>query len=217
MSFYENNIFPYCLDLTLAGLKQARIDLVASAQGRILEIGIGNGANLPHYSNEAEKVVGIEPCAAMVGMAEKRIQKKHAKSKLSLSPEQYQLDVGSGEELPYEDNSFDTAIACLVFCTIPDAEKAAKEMYRVLKPGGKMLFLEHVHAKPGIKNTLQNWFNPLWKPLACGCNLNRNTKATFSDAGFEYDSIDELNHHPRLIPLFSSVIKGVATKPVLAS
>ena len=216
MSFYEDNIFPYALDLALAGVKQARIDLVSSAKGRILEVGIGNGANLPYYSSDAEKVVGIEPCAAMVGMAEKRIQKFHNKSKLAITPEQYQLDVGSGEELPYEDDSFDTAIACLVFCTIPDAEKAAKEMYRVLKPGGKMLFLEHVHAKPGIKNSLQNLFNPLWKPLACGCNLNRNTKVVFSDAGFQYDHIDELNHHPNLIPLFSSVIKGVATKPSLA-
>ena len=212
MSFYEDNIFPYCLDIALYGLKQARIDLLASAKGKVLEIGIGNGANLPYYSNNANKVVGIEPCAAMVHLAEKKIQKMHDKSELSLHPEQYQLDVGSGEELPYEDNSFDTAIACLVFCTIPDADKAAKEMFRVLKPGGKMLFLEHVHAKPGIKHTLQNWFNPLWKPLACGCHLNRNTKATFDNAGFQYDSIEEINHS-KLLPIMSYIIKGVASKP----
>jgi len=212
MSFYEDKIFPYALDIALAGIQQARIDLVSSAKGRVLEIGMGNGANLPHYSAEADEVVGIEPCSAMVGMAENKLAKLDKKSKLNIKREQYNLQVGSGEELPYDDNSFDSAIACLVFCTIPNAEKAAAEMYRVLKPGGSVLFLEHVHAKSSVKRRMQNWMNPIWKPLACGCNLNRDTKAVFSDAGFDYETIEEINHHPRMLPLFSSVMRGVAKK-----
>lgn len=212
MSFYEDKIFPYALDIALAGIQQARIDLVSSAKGRILEIGMGNGANLPHYSAHAEEVVGIEPCSAMVNMAENKLDKLDGKSKLNIKREQYNLQVGSGEELPYEDNSFDSAIACLVFCTIPNAEKAAAEMFRVLKPGGSVLFLEHVHAKSGFKRHMQNWINPIWKPLACGCNLNRDTKTVFSSAGFDYETIDEISHHPRMLPLFSSVIRGVAKK-----
>jgi len=212
MSFYEDKIFPYALDIALVGIKQARKDLISSAEGRILEIGMGNGANLAHYSDKADEVVGIEPCAAMVEMASGRLDKLHQKSKLKLKREQYDLQVGSGEELPYDDNSFDSAIACLVFCTIPNADKAAAEMHRVLKPGGKVLFLEHVHAKSGLKRHVQNWVNPIWKPLACGCNLNRDTKTVFSNAGFDYETIDEINHHPMLLPLFSSVIRGVAIK-----
>ncbi|MDY7025172.1 MAG: class I SAM-dependent methyltransferase [Pseudomonadota bacterium] len=213
MSFYEDHIFPYALDIALSGIQQARKDLLASATGRVLEVGIGNGANLPHYSSSAEEVVGIEPCAAMVGMAQNKIERLHAKSELSLKPEQYKLEVGSGEDLPYEDDSFDCAVACLVFCTIPNAEKAAQEMFRVLKPGGKVLFLEHVHAKPGFKRRMQNWFNPIWKPLACGCNLNRDTKSLFAETGFVYEAVDEFHHHPRMLPLLSSVIRGVAAKP----
>jgi len=148
----------------------------------------------------------------MVGMAENKLAKLDKKSKLNIKREQYNLQVGSGEELPYDDNSFDSAIACLVFCTIPNAEKAAAEMYRVLKPGGSVLFLEHVHAKSSVKRRMQNWMNPIWKPLACGCNLNRDTKAVFSDAGFDYETIEEINHHPRMLPLFSSVMRGVAKK-----
>lgn len=213
MSFYEDKIFPLGLDLALAGLRDERIKLVSSAEGDVLEIGIGNGANLPFYSKRASKVYGIEPCAAMVDMAAQKLENLHAKSELALTPDHYDLRVGSGEELPYESNHFDSAVACLVFCTIPNAEKAAREMFRVLKPGGKVYFLEHVHALPGLKHRLQNWINPIWKPIACGCNLNRDTKKVFDEAGFQYQHIDELQHQARLFPLFSSIIKGVAYKP----
>lgn len=214
MSFYEDKIFPYVLDVVLCGLKKTRKELISTAEGKVLEVGIGNGANLPYYSSKANEVVGIEPCSAMVDLAKDFLHKQDAESNLSLGLDRYTLDVGSGEELPYADNSFDTVVACLVFCTIPDAEKAAKEMFRVLKPEGRMLFLEHVHAKPGIKHSIQNFVNPAWNLIGCGCNLNRNTKALFSDAGFEYETIEEFQHHPRLLPLFSSVIKGVANKPM---
>lgn len=212
MSFYEDKIFPYALDIALAGVKQTRIDVISEAQGRVLEIGIGNGANLPFYSNKASEVVGIEPCAAMVDMAGDRLKKLSDKGELSLSMDQYSLQVGSGEALPYEDNSFDTAVACLVFCTIPRAELAAQEMYRVLKPGGKVLFFEHVQSSGGVKKALQNWINPIWKPLACGCHLNRDTKGVFETVGFQIDSIEEMNH-PKMFPIFSSVILGEAVKP----
>ncbi|PCJ20177.1 MAG: SAM-dependent methyltransferase [Gammaproteobacteria bacterium] len=211
MSFYEDKIFPYALDIALAGVKQTRIDVISQAQGRVLEIGIGNGANLPFYSKKATEVVGIEPCSAMVDMAAERLEKLASQGELALEMDQYNLQVGSGEALPYENDSFDTAVACLVFCTIPNTEIAAQEMYRVLKPGGKVLFFEHVQASGGMKRTLQKLFNPIWKPLACGCHLNRDTKSLFKDAGFRIDSIEEVDH-PKMFPLFSSVILGEAVK-----
>lgn len=215
MSFYEDKIFPYALDIGLAGVKPTRIDLVSEASGRVLEVGIGNGANLPFYTNKATQVVGIEPCAAMVDMARDRLRQLSEEGKLELRLDQYDLQVGSGEELPFPDDSFDTGIACLVFCTIPNAQKAAQEMYRVLKPGGQLLFFEHVHARHGLKRQLQDWLNPLWKPIACGCHLNRDTRDVFQQVGFKYDKLDELNH-PKMLGLFSSVILGSAHKPAAA-
>ena len=215
MSFYEDKIFPLALDIALAGVKQTRIDLVSQARGRVLEIGIGNGANLPFYSNQAVEVVGIEPCEAMVKMAGDRLKVLSEQSKLALRLNQYDLRVGGGERLPFDDNSFDTAVACLVFCTIPDAEQAAKEMYRVLKPGGQLLFFEHVHATGAIKKHIQDWLNPVWKPVALGCHLNRDTKTLFESIGFKYDNLQEMNH-PKMFSVFSSVILGTAHKPVVA-
>jgi ubiquinone/menaquinone biosynthesis C-methylase UbiE len=211
MGFYEDKIFPRALDIALAGARQTRIDLVSQASGRVLEVGIGNGANLPFYSARASQVVGIEPCAAMVQMAREKLASLDRQSQLALRLDQYDLQVGSGEDLPFADASFDTAIACLVFCTIPNADKAARELYRVLKPGGQLLFFEHVQAADGVKKRLQNWMNPLWKPLACGCHLNRDTQAVFRNAGFHYDTLEATNH-PRLFPLFSSVMIGSAHK-----
>ncbi|HBC57453.1 MAG TPA: SAM-dependent methyltransferase [Gammaproteobacteria bacterium] len=212
MSFYEDRIFPVALDIALAGIADTRRELIQSAQGRVLEVGIGNGANLRYYTDRATEVVGVEPCAAMVDMAQKKVDKLIADSEGKISRDKYQLKVGGGENLDLEDNSVDTAVACLVFCTIPDAEGAAKEMFRVLKPGGKMLFFEHVHAAPGIKARVQNLLNPIWKPLACGCHLNRNTKHMFEQAGFNYQQIEEY-HHSKMFPIFSSVIEGIAVKP----
>ncbi|HET7687705.1 MAG TPA: class I SAM-dependent methyltransferase, partial [Candidatus Macondimonas sp.] len=157
MGFYEDKIFPRALDIALAGARQTRIDLVSQASGRVLEVGIGNGANLPFYSARASQVVGIEPCAAMVQMAREKLASLDRQSQLALRLDQYDLQVGSGEDLPFADASFDTAIACLVFCTIPNADKAARELYRVLKPGGQLLFFEHVQAADGVKKRLQNW------------------------------------------------------------
>jgi ubiquinone/menaquinone biosynthesis C-methylase UbiE len=215
MSFYEDKIFPYALDIGLAGVKPTRIDLVSQASGRVLEVGIGNGANLPFYTSKATEVVGIEPCAAMVDMARDRLRKLSEEGKLELRLDQYDLRVGNGEELPFADDSFDTGIACLVFCTIPNAQKAAQEMYRVLKPGGQLLFFEHMHARHGLKRQLQDWFNPLWKPIACGCHLNRNTYGVFQKVGFKYEKLDEMDH-PKMLGLFSSVILGSARKPAAA-
>lgn len=212
MSFYEDKIFPVALDIALAGIADTRRALIECAEGRVLEVGIGNGANLRYYTDRATEVVGVEPCAAMVDMAQKKVDKLIADSAGASTHQKYHLKVGGGENLELEDNSVDTVVACLVFCTIPDAERAAREMFRVLKPGGKMLFFEHVHAAPGIKASVQNMLNSIWKPLACGCHLNRNTKRLFQHAGFDYQRIEEYSH-PKMFPIFSSVIHGVAVKP----
>lgn len=210
MSFYENHIFPIALDIALMGVKQTRQEMIASAEGRVLEVGIGNGANLQYYTDKASEVVGIEPCEAMVNMAQKKVDK------LDGLTDKYKLHVGGGEALPFADDSFDTAVACLVFCTIPEAEAAAREMYRVLKPGGSLLFFEHVHSEGKVMSRIQKLLNPVWKPLACGCHLTRDTHALFDKTGFVYDEMERYVH-PKMFNIFASVIEGKAVKPMVTA
>lgn len=211
MSFYEDRIFPIVLDIALSGVKDTRQSIIASAEGRVLEVGIGNGANLPFYTHKASEVVGIEPCEAMVNMAQKKVDKLAAES-ASFNSDKYMLYVGRGEALEFEENSFDTVVACLVFCTIPEVEAAAKEMYRVLKPGGKLLFFEHVRSPKKFMSSIQKLLNPLWKTFSCGCHLTRDTQSLFSGVGFEYSDIREYSH-PKMFNLFANVIEGKAIKP----
>ena len=114
----------------------------------------------------------------------------------------------------FEDNSFDTVIASLVFCSIPDAATAAKEAFRVLKPGGRLLFFEHVRSPDQWTCRIQTFVNPLWKVFACGCSLTCDTETVFKGAGFEYKTITKFRN-PKMTPPFAAwMIKGEATKPI---
>lgn len=204
MSFYADYIFPVVLDVATKPLKPQRKQIIAQAQGRILEIGIGTGANLPFYSTQAQEIVGIEPELAMLQKAALMVKKSPPNTRVKLA-------VGDAHQLEFEDNSFDTVIMCLVLCTIPDPLQALKEAYRVLKPSGQLLFLEHVRAPRRWVATCQNAINPLWKHMACGCQLNRDTEATISQAGFSFKHIERFQH-AKLMSVGGSIIQGVAVK-----
>lgn len=213
MGIHEDHILPAIMDVALAGLKEERQVMVGQATGKVLEIGIGNGTNLPFYTEAAEHIVGLEPCVAVVEKARKRLRKNADKGNLQVGLDRYEFVVGGGERMDFDDNSFDTAIACLVFCTIPDAAGAAREVFRVLKPGGKLLFFEHVRYPEGKMQRVQEFLNPAWKVFGCGCHLNRDTESVFRDAGFEYKTIDRYRN-PKMSPPFAAfMIKGEAIKP----
>lgn len=204
MSFYEDHVFPVFLNVATRPFRRDRQALVARARGRVLEIGIGTGANLPYYSAAATEVIGLEPSGAMLGDA--------ARLAAGLpGSDRFSFVVGGAESLPFADASFDTVIACLVFCTIPDTENAAKEALRVLKPGGQFLFFEHVaHPRESVRRW-QDRLNPAWKKLACGCHLNRDTAQTFRDAGFRFVEFDAFEH-PGVPSLAGAIIRGSATR-----
>jgi ubiquinone/menaquinone biosynthesis C-methylase UbiE len=208
MSFYANTIFPILLDTLTIGLRQQRREVAQAASGRVLEIGIGAGANLPFYPDQASEIVGIEPSTALLDRARARVQQLPPARRATVI-----LQQGSAEQLPFSDHEFDSAVACLVFCTIPQAEVAAREMYRVLKPGGKVLFFEHVRASDARLTRWQDRFNNPWKIFACGCHINRDTKGLFARVGFQYQELREY-HHPafRFLKLCAPVIQGVAVK-----
>ncbi len=213
MGFYENHVLPAMMDVALAGLKENRRELISCASGRILEIGMGNGANLPYYTAGAAQVVGIDPCEAVVNKAKRKLSVWAEKGSLQIGEKNYQFLVCGGERLPFKDNAFDTVIASLVFCSIPDAIAAASEAYRVLKPGGKLLFFEHVRSPEPRIGRIQEIANPFWKIFACGCHLNRDTEEVFRGAGFEYRTIKRFKN-PKMTPSFAAwMIRGQAIKP----
>lgn len=146
--------------------KIIRKDLLSKATGKVLEIGAGTGVNFPLYK-KAEAVVAIEPSLHMIEQA--RLKKKHSSIPIEIVQ-------ASAERLPFSDHSFDSVVATLVFCTIPNPEKAIQEIIRVCKPGGQILFFEHVKMNNRLLARLQDWLTPAWKKIADGCSLNRDTQ-----------------------------------------
>ena len=214
MGFYENHILPLIMYVALAGLKEDRQELIRQASGNVLEIGMGNGVNLPFYTNSTKQVVGLEPCEAVVNKAKRKLRDWADDGTLQLGKENYDFVVGGGEKMQFEDNSFDTIIASLVFCSIPDSATAAEEAFRVLKPGGNLLFFEHVRSPDQWMCRIQGFVNPFWKIFACGCSLTCDTETVFKEAGFEYKTITKFRN-PKMSPPFAAwMIKGQATKPI---
>ncbi len=199
--FYERHVFSPVLKLAERTLADVRRELLSQASGEVLEIGIGSGLSLSHYGPAVERIVGLEPSEVLLGECQERVASRHEGPPVEL------VQAGA-ESMPFEDNRFDTVVAFLVFCTIPEADRAALEMVRVLKPGGRLLFFEHVAApEPGLARWQQR-LNPLWRPLACGCNINRDTRRVFERAGFDMSGV-EVRRHPDIpLPLVQPVIEG---------
>jgi SAM-dependent methyltransferase len=155
---------------------------MAHARGRVLELGVGTGSNLAYYPADVTLVVGIDPHDAVLDRAENEVRRLEQNG----LPYPITLHRADAARLPYDDTSFDTVVAFLTLCTIPDFRTAAREAHRVLRPDGVLLVMEHV--KGAEHSRLARWqhrLNPLWTRLAVGCHLNRDTAAALRDAGFK--------------------------------
>jgi ubiquinone/menaquinone biosynthesis C-methylase UbiE len=161
-------------------LHELRERLVGKAYGNVLEIGSGTGLNFPIYK-QVEKVVAIEPNLFM-----------REKSLLRAKGAEVQIEVVAGDagNLPFANDVFDTAICTLVICTVPDPNQVLQELRRVVKPGGVVLFIEHVRFTGSGLGHLQDWLTPLWRHLCDGCYLNRNTLDLVKSAGFKVIHIE---------------------------
>ncbi len=187
-----------------AGLAERRRELLATAHGRVLELGAGTGANLNAYPEQVESVTMIEPDPHMA----RRLRRKLAADPPAFEPEL--LEVGA-EQLPFAADSFDTAVAILVLCTIPDPGRALAEVARVLKPAGTLLVLEHV--RDPVSPRRARWQDRLewpWGWVAGGCHPNRDTRATLSAAGFDVSAIVP-ETFPKGGPVVKPMIRGPAT------
>jgi ubiquinone/menaquinone biosynthesis C-methylase UbiE len=175
-------------------------ELFAHLQGKVLEIGPGTGPNLAYYPKDIQWI-GIEPNSFMHSY----LQAEAEKQSLNID-----LRTGTAEKINVEDNSVDTVISTLVLCSVPNLTATLQEILRVLKPGGRFLFIEHVAASPGTwLRTVQNTVRPVWQVIGDGCQTNRETWKALENAGF---SNVDYEHCQTPLPIVSPHIIGVATK-----
>jgi SAM-dependent methyltransferase len=153
------------------GMAALRRELLAEARGAVLEIGAGTGLNLPHYPAHLDELVLCEPGLTMGGRIELGRAPAGVSARLAAAP---------AEHLPFEDASFDTVVSTLVLCTVTDPERAVSEVARVLRPGGRLLFLEHVRADRGWRQTMQRRSVRPWAAFADGCQCDRPTLETIA-------------------------------------
>jgi len=183
MGFYQDRIVPHLVQLSMRQevLTPYRQRLVPEAEGRVLEIGVGSGCNLPLYGKHAREVIGLDPSPRLLSMA------RAASRGLATSVE---LLEGSAEAIPLDDRSVDSVVSTWTLCSIPDVARALVEMRRVLKPSGNLLFVEHGRSPDTNVLRWQDRLTPLWRRLAGGCHLNRAIPHLIEQAGFRINRIE---------------------------
>ena len=188
----------------LACLAQWRSELLASVEGNIVEIGAGTGANLTHYSSGVRRLFLCEPDVHMRQRLASRVE--------SLPHLRCELLSTSASSLPLADAVCDAAVSTLVLCSVEDPASALGELWRVLRPGGSLLFIEHVQAPRGSpRRRWQNRIEPVWKRLAGNCHLTRDTASAIEAAGFETVSLERASIR-KAMPVARPSIRGRAVK-----
>jgi len=179
MGIYEKYVMPKLVHFT-CGLKptmKQREKVVPLAEGRVLEIGIGSGLNIPFYAaHKIKHLWGLDPSSEMWSIARKNAAQHHIDVEFIQS---------GAEAIPLDSNSADTVVMTYTMCTIPEVRSALDEIRRVLKPGGKLVFCEHGLAPDKDVQRWQNRLNPAWKILGGGCNLNRPIPQLLQQSGFK--------------------------------
>jgi ubiquinone/menaquinone biosynthesis C-methylase UbiE len=182
VSFYQRHILPRLLHMVMQqeAMVPFRRRVIGAAEGRVLEVGIGSGLNLPLYGPSVRSVIGLDPSPELLLMARDR-------ARTALVP--VKLLEASAETVPLDDASIDTVVTTWTLCTIPDAPRALSELRRVLRPGGALLFVEHGRAPEFGVARWQDRLDPMWRRLAGGCHLNRKIDELISGSGFRIDAL----------------------------
>ena len=186
MSLYDKYILPSFLNCACGSkpINYQRQKVVPLAGGIILEVGIGSGLNIPFYDRaKVEKLIGLDPSPELNAMAQKMADQHDLEVEFLLS---------GAENIPLPDDHVDTVLVTYTMCTIPDALSANKEMLRVLKPGGRMIFCEHGLAPDAKVSKWQSRIDPFWGKIAGGCHLNRDIPELIRSAGFHIQAMDEM-------------------------
>jgi ubiquinone/menaquinone biosynthesis C-methylase UbiE len=193
MGLYSRHIFPRLMEWVMAGERfmRLRAALLAQVQGDVLELGIGTGLNLPHYPRTVTRLDAVDP-ARLLPML---VARRSASQSFPVCIQQV-----AAETLPYKDRSFDFVLSTWTLCTIQDPVKALREARRVLKPEGRLLFLEHGRSEDARIAVWQDRLNPIQHIIGCGCNLNRPIDQLIKQAGLTITRLDRLQMEgvPRL-------------------
>jgi ubiquinone/menaquinone biosynthesis C-methylase UbiE len=207
MGLWNDQLLPRLTDKLLgnAEVRKLRRKAVDGLQGTVVEIGFGSGLNVPLYPTDVDKVYAIEPSSVAKQLASERVE---------ASPVPIAFAGLDGQKLPLEAESVDTALTTFTLCTIPDVDLALIELYRVLKPGGRVHFLEHGLADDPDVAKWQHRFNGVQQFVCGGCNLDRPIERLMSDAGFEITRLEhEYMPGPRAARPWGYLYEGRATKP----
>jgi ubiquinone/menaquinone biosynthesis C-methylase UbiE len=203
MGFYCDHIFPRLMEWVMAGdeFLRLRSELLASAHGEVLELGIGTGLNLPHYPDTVTELHAVDPAQLL--------PKTIAARSTSLSFP-VRIQKGTAETLTHANRRFDYVISTWTLCTIPDPVLALQEVGRVLKPGGMFLFMEHGRSDDRKIAAWQDRLNPIQNVIGCGCNLNRQIDRLISQSGLTIAHLDRFSMQgvPRLA---GEMYRGTAT------
>jgi SAM-dependent methyltransferase len=182
MSLYRKLIVPRLTDLAMRNrhLGPYRERVIGAAEGRVLEVGVGSGLNLARYPPAVQELLALEPDPKLIAMA---------RSKSAERDQPLRFLEASAEHIPLEDASIDTVVSTWTMCTIPDIRRALGEIRRILKPDGRLLFVEHGLAPDPSVRKWQNRLDPFWTRVGGGCHLNRPIATLITAAGFQIDRL----------------------------
>ncbi len=199
MHWYRDKIFPMMMKKNIGkkSILELRKKILSDAKGEILEIGIGEGTNLTLYPEHVDQITAVD-----------NYIRKIDSSNINVN-----LIYASADFLPFDDNSFDTVVSTFVLCSVENLSKVLAEIYRVLKPGGQFVFLEHGKAKDKLTSMIQNMFNPFYNIFAYGCNINRQYKYEMVQCGFQLLKFEceKADIYPRVLTGY--VYTGKVNKP----
>jgi SAM-dependent methyltransferase len=185
-----------------AGLRAQRKDLLSRARGTTVEIGGGTGLNLPHYPDDLDELVLIEPDAAMRARLARRVGRGHRRARV--------VDAAA-ERLPFTDGSVDTVVSTLVLCTVEAPDLALREIARVLRPDGQLLFIEHIRSESPTLAYWQDRAAGPWRRFARGCRCNRATAELIVACGLELEHVSQASWHA-MPPIVRPLIAGQACR-----
>ena len=173
-------------------MREVREEIAGGARGRVLEVGAGTGANFPYYNDQAEEITATEPDPYML---------KRARRRAEAVGRTIELRQASAEELPFDDDSFDTVVSTLVMCSVGDPLRALSEVRRVLKPSGELRAFEHVRYEHTFGAFWQDLITPVWRWAGAGCHPNRDVASFVREAGFEFERLELTKRHLPIPPM----------------